>query len=230
MKTAVIIGSTGLIGKILLEKLVHDMDFHQVIAIIRSKSSATDSIFNHPKVRSLTFDFRNWTELSLQVEAFSRGSFTTFFCCLGTTMAKAGSEEAFRKVDHNYIVEFSKMAQKCKVESLLVVSALGADRNSDIFYNRIKGETENDVQGQYSGKLHFLRPSLLLGDRKDFRFSERLAVMFSPVFSPLLRGPLSKYKPIQASDVAQAMLNVACKKSSAATIISNHEIEMIAKS
>ena len=173
MKTAVIIGSTGLIGKILLEKLVHDMDYQQVIAIIRSKSTATDSIFAHPKVRCLTFDFRNWTELSMQVEGFTGNSFTTFFCCLGTTMAKAGSEEAFRKVDHNYIVEFAKMAQKCKSEKLLVVSALGANRNSDVFYNRIKGETENDVQGQYTGKLYFLRPSLLLGDRKDFRFSER---------------------------------------------------------
>jgi uncharacterized protein YbjT (DUF2867 family) len=229
MKTAVIIGSTGLIGKLLLEKLVLTPDFHQIIAVIRSKSSAQDRVYQHPKVRCLTFDFHNWSELSMQIEGFSRNSPLTFFCCLGTTMARAKSEEAFRRVDHNYIVEFAKMAQKSKAETLLVVSALGADRNSEIFYNRVKGETENDVQGQFTGKLHFLRPSLLLGDRKEFRFSERMAVAVSPVLSPLFVGALKKYKPIKAASVAQAMLNIASKKVNASMIVDNREIERIAE-
>jgi uncharacterized protein YbjT (DUF2867 family) len=228
MKTAVIIGSTGLIGKLLLEKLVLNMDYQQIIAVVRSKNSAQDRVYQHPKVRCLTFDFHNWAELSMQIEGFASNSAISFFCCLGTTMAIAKSEEAFRKVDHNYIVEFARMAQKCRAEILLVVSALGADRNSEIFYNRVKGETENDVQGLFTGKLHFLRPSLLLGDRKEFRFSERIAVALSPVLSPLLFGPLKQYKPIKASAVAQAMLNLAAKKANASTIVDNQEIERIA--
>ncbi|MCC2677844.1 MAG: hypothetical protein K0R29_420 [Pseudobdellovibrio sp.] len=229
MKTAVIIGSTGLIGNLLLEKLVQSSDFHQIIAIMRSKKSAQNPVFSNPKVRSLYFDFQNWTELSLQVEGFSRNTPVTFFCCLGTTMAKAGSQEAFRKVDHNYIVEFAKMAQKCKAEQLLVVSALGADRNSEIFYNRTKGETENDVQGQFSGKLHLLRPSLLLGDRSEVRIGEKIAVLLSPVFSVFMQGPLAKYKPIEAVHVAQAMLEIATKKVNASVIVTNEEMEAIAK-
>lgn len=228
MKTAVIIGSTGLVGKLLLEKLVLHADFHQVIAIIRSKASAQDPVFSHPKVRSLYFDFNNWGELNLQVEGFSRNTTITFFCCLGTTMAKARSEEAFRKVDHDYIVEFTKVAQSCRAEQLLVVSALGADRNSEIFYNRVKGETENDVQGIFTGKLHFMRPSLLLGSRKELRIAEKIGVIFSPLFSVFLVGPLAKYRPIQASHVAQAMVDIASKKVNAAVIVTNEEMESIA--
>jgi uncharacterized protein YbjT (DUF2867 family) len=206
------------------------MDYQQINAVIRSKKSAQDPVYQHPKVRCLTFDFQNWAELSMQVEGFARNSQTVFFSCLGTTMAVAKSEEAFRKVDHDYIVEFAKMAQRSRAEMLLVVSALGADRNSDIFYNRVKGETENDVQASFSGKLHFMRPSLLLGDRKEFRFSERIAVGISPLLSPLLFGPLKKYKPIKASDVAQAMVNLASRKANSSVLVENQEIERLANS
>jgi uncharacterized protein YbjT (DUF2867 family) len=127
------------------------------------------------------------------------------------------------------VVEFSKLARSCKAEQLLVVSALGADKNSSVFYNKVKGETEADVQAEFSGKLHFLRPSLLLGDRKDFRFGERIAIMLSPVISPLLLGPLEKYKPVRASDVAACLFNVASKKAAASTIIDNNEIIKLAQ-
>src|SRR4051812_15682659 len=103
MKTAVVIGSTGLIGKLLLEKLVQNMDYQQILAIVRNKAASEDHVYQHPKVRCLAFDFHNWTELSMQVEGFAGNKSITFFCCLGTTMAIAKSEEAFRRVDHNYI-------------------------------------------------------------------------------------------------------------------------------
>lgn len=228
MKTAVIIGSTGLVGKLLLEKLVFNADFLQVIAISRSKTPAADPLFSHPKVRSLYFDFNNWQDLALQVKGFSHNTPVTFFCCLGTTMAKAGSEEAFHKVDHDYIVEFAKTAQTCRAEQLLVVSALGADSNSEIFYNRVKGETESDVRRLFAGKLHFMRPSLLLGNRKELRVAEKIGVMLSPLLSIVLVGPLTKYRPIQADHVAQAMVDIACKKVNAAVIVTSEEMEAIA--
>jgi uncharacterized protein YbjT (DUF2867 family) len=224
MKTAMIIGSTGLIGSYLLEKLVQSPEYSQIIAIIRGQSSVQDPAYSHPKVRRITFDFQNWSNLSMQIASFSGNSSTHFFCCLGTTIKKVKTEEAFRKVDYDYIIEFAKMAQKCKAERLLVVSAIGADRNSTVFYNRIKGETENDVQNNFAGKLYFLRPSLLLGDRKEFRFGERIAILLAPAYSLLLVGPLSRYKPIKASDVAQAMVNISTNKTNASTVITNDEI------
>ena len=230
MKTAVIIGSTGLVGSALLEKLLKDSSYSQVITIVRSNQPADNQLYSHPKNRSLVFSFQNWGELELQISSFSGNSSCNFFCCLGTTIGKAGSEEAFKKVDFGYVVEFAKLAQKCRAEQLFVVSALGADKNSLNFYTKTKGETEEAVQTAFSGKLHFLRPSLLLGDRKEFRLSERLAILASPLYSPLLKGPLEKFKPVKASDVASAMLNISLKKSNASTIVSNDEIIRIAHS
>jgi uncharacterized protein YbjT (DUF2867 family) len=227
MKTAVIIGSTGLVGSLLLEKLAFEAGFQQIIAVCRQKPKDL-SIFSNPRVRVITFNFLNWSELELQVKSFIGTSNSSFFCCLGTTIGQAKSEEAFRKVDHDYVVEFSKLAKSCKAEQLLVVSALGADKNSTVFYNKVKGETEADVQSQYAGKVHFLRPSLLLGDRRDFRFGERVAILLSPVFSPLMFGPLEKYKPVLASDVAACLFNVASKKTPASVIIDNNEIMKLA--
>lgn len=228
MKTAVIIGSTGLVGSLLVEKLAYEAGFHQIIAVCRQKPKDLP-IFSSPRVRVINFDFSNWSELELQVKSFIGTSGSSFFCCLGTTIGKAKSEDAFKKVDHDYVVEFSKLAKSCKAEQLLVVSALGADKNSTVFYNKVKGEAEADVQTEYSGKVHFLRPSLLLGDRRDFRFGERVAILLSPVFSPLLVGPLEKYKPVRASDVAACLFNVASKKSPASVIIDNNEIMRLAQ-
>ena len=227
MKTAVIIGSTGLVGSLLVEKLAYEAGFHQIIAICRQKPKDLP-IFSSPRVRVISFDFLNWSELELQIKSFIGTSSSSFFCCLGTTIGKAKSEEAFKKVDHDYVVQFSKLAKTCKAEQLLVVSALGADKSSTLFYNKVKGEAEANVQMEFTGKLHFLRPSLLLGDRKDFRFGERIAILVSPIISPLLVGPLEKYKPVPAKDVAVCLFNVASKKISAATIIDNNEIMKLA--
>ena len=227
MKTAVIIGSTGLVGSLLVEKLAQEAGFHQIIAICRQKPKDLP-VFSSPRVRVITFDFLNWSELELQIRSFIGTSSSSFFCCLGTTIAQAKSEEAFKKVDHHYVVQFSKLAKSCKAEQLLIVSALGADKNSTVFYNKVKGEAEADVQLVFSGKLHFLRPSLLLGDRKDFRFGERIAILVSPIISPLLWGPLEKFKPVRAKDVAACLYNVASKINSAAVIIDNNEIVKLA--
>lgn len=223
MKTAVIIGSTGLTGALLIEKLAQDGVFGQIIAICRSKPPARGG-FSNPKVRVLNFNFLQWSELELQVKSFIGTSQSSFFCCLGTTLSKAGSEEAFKKVDHDYAVEFARLAKSCRAEQLLVVSALGADKNSSVFYNRVKGEMEASVQSTFSGKLHFLRPSLLLGERSEFRLGERLAIIFSPLYSSLMVGSLQKYRPVPAAAVSEALLRLATKKLNASIIVTNEEI------
>lgn len=224
MKTAVIIGATGLVGSNLLVKLAQDPTFSQIIAIVRSRNSSIEPSLTHPKTRRIQFSFENWNELELQVNSFAGSTTKVFFCCLGSTIKKAGSKEAFKKVDHEYFVEFAKLAQKCRAEQLLVVSALGADKKSPNFYLQVKGEAEHDIQESYTGKLHFLRPSLLLGDRKDFRFAERIAILLAPAYSLFLMGPLKKFTPVKASAVAKVMFKLATKKISASIIVENSEI------
>ncbi len=219
MRTAVVIGSTGLIGEELVEKLARQGSWENVLAIgRRSKTWA------NPKIRTLQFDFGNWGELELQITSYAGRSNLDFFCCLGTTIKAAGSEVAFRKVDLEHVVAFAILAQRCRAATLLVVSSLGADSTSETFYNRVKGEMETAVLQRFSGKLHFFRPSLLLGDRKEFRLAERLAMMFAPVVTPLLIGKYSKYRPIESRRVVQAMIVVAAKIKSASTVIENEEI------
>lgn len=224
MKTAVVIGSTGLTGSLIVKKLVQEGSFGQIIAICRNKKSANQQAFTSPKVRLLEFDFKNWSELELQTRSFTGTSQPTFFCCLGTTLKQAGSKEAFRKVDHDYFVSFARLAKTCQAEQLIVVSGLGADKNSSVFYSRTKGEMEEHVRQEYSGTLHFLRPSLLLGDRRDFRFSERVLILLAPVYSLLLLGGLKKYQPVPADKVATSMLLLAEKKLSAGLILENVDI------
>lgn len=223
MKTAVVIGSTGLIGQKLVELLANDGSWGQVLAVSRSKF-----FWKNPKIRTLIADFKNWGDLELQIKSFAGMHGLDFFCCLGTTIQKAKSQEAFKTVDYDYVIEFAKLAQSCQSGQLLIVSALGANLESSSFYLRVKGEMENSVGKLYSNKVFFLRPSLLLGHRSEFRLTERLAVILAPLYSWLLLGPLKKYKPISAKQVALAMTAIAANKIKPKNnIVQNEEISLI---
>lgn len=199
-------------------------EFNQILAIVRVGSKPSDPVFYNPKVRLIYFNFEEWASLELQIRSYLGASRSSFFCCLGTTIRKAGSEESFKKVDRDYVVAFAKLAQFCHAESLQIVSALGADQNSSVFYNRIKGEMEERVQEVFKDNLHFARPSLLLGDRDEFRFGERIAVLFSPLYSFLLVGSLKKYKPVSAEKVARALYLISIKKIKSAKFIENDQL------
>lgn len=224
MKTAVVIGSTGLIGEILVQKLALERNWSQILAISRKPT-----VWANPKIRTLTFDFKNWESLDLQIKSFAGIHGLDFFCCLGTTIAVAGSEYEFKKIDHDAVVEFAKVASRCSAENLIIVSALGADPTSSVFYNRTKGEMERDVENVGLKSVFFLRPSLLLGDRKQFRLFERLAILLAPIYSLLLTGPLKKYRPVKAKSVASAMMNLAAKKLNAPKFVENELIEPLSK-
>lgn len=223
MKTAVVIGSTGLIGSLLLEKLAQDGSYSQILAVTR-KPLPDNSALKSGRIRTLIFDFKDWHNLELQVRSFAGTSAVHLFCCLGTTIAAAGSQEAFYRVDYEYVVNFARMGRAVRAEKLLVVSALGADSRSSVFYNRVKGEMEARVGQEFSGQLHFLRPSLLMGDRQQFRFGERMAVLLAPLYTPLLVGSWKKYRPVQAERVAQVMIDVATNKRQASRVIMNGEM------
>ncbi|MGE4234708.1 MAG: NAD-dependent epimerase/dehydratase family protein [Bacteriovoracia bacterium] len=210
MQTAVIIGSTGLIGSLLVEKLVQTGEFEQIIALYRGETP-TSLYYKSPKVHLIRFDFQNWSELELQIKAKLNGP-SFFFCCLGSTIKKAKTKENFKKVDLDAPVQFAQLSKDCSGEMLLVVSAAGADEHSQVFYNQTKGEMEKSVRATFSNQLHFFRPSLLLGDRKEFRIGERLAVLAAPLYAPFMFGKLKSFRPVKAASVVNAMYAVATRR------------------
>lgn len=134
---------------------------------------------------------------------------TEVFCCLGTTIRKAGSQEAFRRVDHDYPLALAQRAGTGGARQFLMVSALDANAGSSIFYSRVKGETERDIAAIGLPRHLFLQPSLLLGDRHEKRAGESVAIVASRLLLPLMLGPLRRYRPIDADDVAAVMVYAA---------------------
>ncbi len=197
-RSALLVGATGLVGNELLRVLLESDRYEKVKVLVRTPIST-----NHPK---FTQCLMNFDELDKYEEEFTVDD---VFCCLGTTIKKAGSQEAFRKVDFEYPLHAAKLARKQGAQQFLIVSAIGADPRSSIFYNRVKGEIEIALSQLELPALHIFRPSLLLGKRNEFRLGERVSAMLSPVFSPLFIGKLNQYKPIQARKVAEAMYRTA---------------------
>lgn len=196
MKTAIVAGGSGLIGSNVLDLLLNDDRYSRVISIGRRKLD-----ISHPKLDQQTVDFDHLENVDLSSD--------DVFCCLGTTIKKAGSQSNFRKVDFNYPHNVAERARECGASNFLLVSSLGADPKSKIFYNQIKGETEQVItQFQYK-KTHIFRPSILLGARSEFRLGETIGKVVMVAFSLLLLGPLKNYKAIKGSTVAAAMLHFA---------------------
>lgn len=194
-RNALVAGASGLVGGFLLDALLESPLYREVCSLGRRPLPR-----QHPKLTQRTVDFAQ-----LESEALPSGD--DAFCCLGTTIKKAGSQEAFRAVDHDAVLAFAQAARKAGARRFLLVSALGADPHSRIFYNRVKGETEEDLKGVGFESLIILRPSLLLGDRAESRPGERAAIVVSKALGPLLR-PFSG-RPIEARTVARAMLTLA---------------------
>ena len=194
MKTALIAGSTGLIGQQLLQLLLDNPLYDKVIALTRH------DLIAHSKLVQVKMEFGNITEKSELLRA------DDVFCCLGTTMAKAGSKEKFRQVDFYYPFLLAKTSHAAGAKQYLLVSSLGANKSSSIFYNEVKGEVEEAVSSVGFDAVHIFRPSLLLGPRIEKRSGEDAAKIFYKVFGFLIP---KKYKSIASSKVAKAMLHFA---------------------
>jgi uncharacterized protein YbjT (DUF2867 family) len=196
-KTALIAGASGLTGGYLLNLLLESPEYSSVIAYVRKNSGLT-----HPKLREIVVD---WETLQEPVAA------EDVFCCLGTTIKKAGSQEAFRRVDYDYPLQLAQLQFRGGSQQFLLVSAMGADAKSSIFYSRVKGELENILQSIGYKSLHIFRPSFIAGPRKESRPGEKIGLAIFSILSPLFIGPLKKYAPIQAEHIARAMLRTAQK-------------------
>lgn len=211
---ALIAGATGLVGTELLKMLVDSDGYDKVHVLNRRKIG-----YGSSKVEEHVIDFD-------ELAAFEPGQgINHVFCCLGTTIKKAGTKENFRKVDLDYVVDLARKAKQINAPKFLVISALGASEKSAIFYNRVKGEMEQAVREIAIPCTFIFRPSLLMGDRKENRTGEKTAVMVYKVLNPLFIGKLKKYKGIRAEKVARAMIETAKLNDNEFQILESDEIQ-----
>ncbi len=194
MKTAVVFGASGLIGSYLLPILFADDDYDLVISYARKPSGIVAA-----KLEEVITDFNDLDSLRKQIKG------DVVFCCLGTTIKTAGSEAKFRAVDYELVRWTAVVASENKIPRFLVVSSMGADPNSRVFYNRTKGEMEKAVSALNFEQCVILRPSMLYGPRKDFRFGERVGQFLMWLFWIVIPD---KYKLIHARTVATALVTI----------------------
>ncbi len=190
---AAIAGSTGFIGQLLVQLIQADDKFEEVHVLARRTQELPQKFVQH---------IGHLSEQELP-------QINVAFCALGTTMATAGSKEAFQHVDHDLVIEFAEKAKAAGAEKFVLVSSVGADAKSNNFYLKVKGQTEEDLKQLGFQSIIILRPSMLLGQRSEFRFGELIGKGAMQVFNPLLLGALKKYRGIQGITVAKAMLRIS---------------------
>lgn len=218
-RTAILLGATGLVGGHCLNLLLEDGAYKKVVSLGRRRTGR-----EHAKLEESEIDFARLDEYS----ALFRGD--DVFCCLGTTIKKAGSQSAFRRVDFGYVKEAARVASENGTRQFLLISALGANKRSRVFYNRTKGEAEEAVAEFPFQGVQIFRPSLLLGERAEVREGERVAEAALKLFSFALAGRLRKYRAIHARDVARAMIKVAQDELAGVNVFESDRIASLTES
>lgn len=197
-KTAIILGATGLTGGILLEKLKKDERYRKIKVFTRSHLSK-----KHEKVEEFLIDL-------FELEKFEN-LFTgdEVFCCIGTTKSKTPDKETYRKIDFGIPATAARLSRKNGIRTFVVMSSLGADEKSSIFYNKIKGEMEGAVLDRKIERTYILQPSIIGGEREESRPFEAISKKFMSMIDDLLIGKLKKYRVIDPDTIAEAMIYVA---------------------
>ena len=202
-QTAILVGGTGVVGRCVLQRLLDDPDYTTVIAITRRPLDQ-----QHGKLKEVIGDFASLDAHRDDIKG------DVVFCCLGTTQKIAGSREKFYEVDHDCPVKLGEIALHNGAKTYVLISAIGADAKSASYYMRVKGETERDLAALGYDAFHAVRPSLILGHRADRRFAEDIGQAILPLLSPIMVGPVEKYRPIKADQIAKAMLAIANERAS----------------
>lgn len=216
-KTAILIGATGLTGSLLLKELIEDNRYEKIKLFSRKKIENLPS-----KVVQIIGDI-------LDLEKF-KNDFTgdVVFCCIGTTSKKTPDKALYKHIDYGIPVTAAKLAKANHISTFVVVSALGANAKSHIFYNKTKGEMERDVLHENIAHTYILQPSLIVGNRNESRILERMGIVLFQFISPLFIGNLTKYKAIEAKTIAKAMLILA-NSNKKTQIVTSDKIKEITK-
>jgi len=216
-KTALLVGASGLVGGHCLQFLLDEPSYTRVTVLVRKPLYVT-----HEKLVQHTINFDDLTTFGEVLAA------DDVFCCLGTTIKKAGTQEAFRKVDFDYPIKIAALTEHCGAAQFLLVSSIGADSHSRIFYNRVKGEMEEAIRKISFTTVHIFRPALLLGDRTEYRAGEKAGAFIMSGLKFALAGPFKKYRAIQARDVAKTMVRTAQMNLCGINIFESQRIQEIA--
>ena len=198
MKKAIIYGASGLVGSHILKLLLNDNNYEQVIIVVRK-----DLGIRHSKLKFLTGDFSSLNNLAKNLAA------DEVYIALGTTQKKTPDRKEYYRIDHDYPVFAAELAKANGAKMVLLVSSVGANARSNVFYTGTKGKTEQDIIDLDFNHTYIFRPSMILGDRKEKRPLEKALQVIWKVINPLFIGPLKKYRGSKAENIARAMINAA---------------------
>lgn len=216
-KTAIILGATGLTGNALLKLLLESSDYDTVKIFARSTCGIRNS-----KIKEYIIDL-------FQLEDYKKDFIADdVFCCIGTTKAKTPDQETYLKIDFGIPVSAAKLCEQNRIKTFIVISALGADKNSSIFYNRTKGRMEEAVLNEGIKHTYILQPSLISGSREEYRFGELMAKYVMAIVNPFLMGKLKKYRSIHPQTIARCMMYLA-NNTFEGTRIESEDIKKLAK-
>lgn len=213
MRTALIAGATGLVGKATVYALLESNAYSRVTVLVRKPLP-----MKHHLLHQIIVD---WDQLENNQHDLVADD---VYCCLGTTMRNAGSKEAFRKVDFTYPLNLATICLQNKASQYLLVSAMGANPQAVVFYNQVKGEIEKAITSLGFETVTIVRPSLLLGNRKEFRVGEIVAKTIMRLLNIIMVGPLLKYKAIEPKVVAKAMLQLALQGNKGVVVVENNTL------
>jgi uncharacterized protein YbjT (DUF2867 family) len=217
-KTAIIIGATGLTGNLLLERLLEDDRYKSIKLFSRSSCN-----IKHSKIEEHLIDL---FELEKHIDLFSADE---VFCCIGTTKAKTPDEEQYLKIDYGIPITLANLCVQKGIDTFVVISALGANKKSKLFYNRTKGKMEEAVLREKIKNIYILQPSLISGIRNENRFGEKTAKALMNVLNPVLVGSLKKYRSIHPKTIVNTMVWLANNEYKSGRIPSN-DIQKISDS
>ena len=214
MKTALLFGSSGLIGGHLLNILIQNNDYNKIKIFVRSELKIKES-----KIEIIKADFNDLKKHTEDIKG------NDCFFCIGTTKKNSPNKNEYKRIERDMPLEIAEIAKANSVNSFIYVSSGFADPKNSGAYLRYKGEVEEELIKLNFSKLRIMRPSFLMGNRKEKRYGEKIGIFLFKLLSPLFLGPLKKMKPIKAEEVAKAMINVAQKDYEQIIFESNEIVE-----
>ncbi|WP_158798586.1 oxidoreductase [Pedobacter sp. L105] len=215
-KKAILVGASGSIGSSLLNQLLESGSYSTVLVLVRKALP-----LQHPKLKQLVINFDQLNNYAAEIKG------DAVFCCLGTTKSQTPDQQQYRKIDYQYPLDVAAIALANGATSYHLVSAMGADKDSSIFYTKTKGEVERDLKLIPFQNIHIYRPSLLDGERKNKRFLEGVLNAVMHLINPLLAGGLKKYRSIKVENVARAMLKQSLEDKKGIFIHQSDQIQQL---